>query len=45
MKNKKGQKQFNGEQSLSKNDNETIGKDYNIQTEGRKGGRERGEEK
>jgi len=30
---------------LFKNDNETIGEDYNIQMEGRKGGRERGEEK
>ena len=36
------QKQFNGEQSLLKNDNETIGRDNNIPREGRKGGRERG---
>lgn len=36
-------KQFNGEQSLFSNDNEIIGKDYNIQREGRKGGTERRE--
>lgn len=33
------------ENSLFSNDNEIIGKDYNIQREGRKGGTERGEEK